>query len=440
MKRILYFLIPGFYVLHVISLMCSMAGTEFFGWGGFVLIIFAAIYERIVNKKSLFVAHPFNKYILIFGLAITISVMLSPLLSAAERPWHFYVGRLRYLLLFFYHVTALTYFVNFRKLIKWLPAFVLPVLLLYIFESMAGVRLVGGGEKVINWSWNFSRGINGYFVHYIEFATIFELFTFLMLPFLFFKEYGLKYKLFLGITVAVALFSMTVSGTRAFFMVLPLVLIIQTLFSHTKKGFIVVLLLVIATPFVAYKVSPFLRHRKDFTVANMNKLGDPYRYNLWRAHLLMFKDHPITGAGFYMPIEKGFIEPYYKELKTKKKETYRGTTLAHNSYIDMLSGAGLLGFLSFLLMSVMLFKYLLIGRARSIEFKNGFAETLSVGLIGALSSLYINMLVDSGFLYIKVSYAFIFIAGLCIYLSNFFGLYNRQYLSKAEQSSRKKKQ
>ncbi len=417
MKRFLYFAIPVFYILHIVSLMCSMAGMEFFGWGGFLLVIIAEVYERVVNKRSIFINHPFNKYVFIFATVIIASVILSPNLSQAQQPWFYYVGRTRYLLLFFFHASVLTYFINTPKLIKLIPVFILPLILLYSFESVSGSDVLKGNYNFI-WDWTFARGIKGYFVHYIEFATIFELFAFMLLPFLFYKEYRLSYKIFLGVVLLISFFSMTVSGTRAFFMALPVAIVAQTLFSRNKKAFLVILLIFLTTPFVAYKLSPFLRNKKNNTVINIKKFGDPYRYNLWRAHLLMFKDNPILGAGFYMPIEEKFVEPYYQKLKTLPEETFRGTTLAHNSYIDMLSGSGVLGLLAFVIFLFMLTKYLLSARLMAIEKNDIFSETLSVGLIGSLSSLCINMLVDSTFHMLKVCYTFMFIAGLCIYLHN----------------------
>ncbi|HOW16893.1 MAG TPA: hypothetical protein PK443_04190, partial [bacterium] len=158
MQRTLHYLIPTFYVLHVLGLLSSLAAVEVFGWGGLILVIFAEIQERIVNKKTLFVSHPFNKYVLMLGVAVILSIALSPAISIAKEPWYFYIGRFRYLLLFFFHTTVLTYFVDSKKILKYLPVFILPLTLLYLFETASGTKLFYG-RFVINWDWTFSRGV-----------------------------------------------------------------------------------------------------------------------------------------------------------------------------------------------------------------------------------------------------------------------------------------
>ncbi len=416
MKRILYFLIPVFYVLHFLSLMISMAGMEFFGWGGLLLVVIAEIYERTVNKKTLFVSHPFNKYVIIFGLALTISVLFSPYLSETDKPWHFYLGRLRYLLLFFFHTTVLTYFVDIKRLLKWLPAFMLPILLLYIFESSSGTKIFKG-DFIIKY-WDFANGVVGYFVHYIEYATIFEMFLFLLIPLLFFSGYGKKYKAFLFVTILVLLFSLAVSGTRAFFVALPVGLLAQAIFSKSKKPFLVIIASILVVSFVAYKSNRTLRSKVTMTVSNIQKAGDPYRYNLWKAHFLMFKDHKITGSGYYVATDPKFIEPYYKKLNIEEKDAYKGLTHAHNNYLDILSGTGLIGFISFILFIFMLLKYIFSARRMAIKNWLEYEELLSLGLIGVMACLLTNMMIDTSLQMIKVCYNFMFITGIAIYLHN----------------------
>ena len=416
-KRVLYSLITIFYVLHVLGLLSSLAAVEVFGWGGILLVILAEIQERIVNKKTLFVSHPFNKYVLMLGLAVVISIVFSPVITIAKEPWHFYIGRFRYLLLFFFHTTVLTYFVDIKKLLKWLPVFILPITLLYLFESASGTKLFYGRWET-NWDWTFSRGVIGYFRQYIEFSTIFEMFLMLMIPFAFFSGYSKKYKIFLFATILTVLFSTAVSGTRAFFIAVPFAILIQILLSKNKKYFVVVVISIMAISVLAYKTNDFIQEKAAHTFSNIEKFGDPYRYNLWRAHLLIFKDHPVTGLGYYVATDAKFLEPYYKKLKTVKKETYRGLTHAHNNYIDILSGTGLIGFICFMLFLIMLIKHTLRSRKIATQKNLEYEQLLSIGLMGAIVSIMTNMLMDTSLQMIKVCYPFIFIVGLCIYQNN----------------------
>ncbi|HOW16641.1 MAG TPA: O-antigen ligase family protein, partial [bacterium] len=169
----------------------------------------------------------------------------------------------------------------------------------------------------------------------------------------------------------------------------------------------------------SYKTNTFIQKKVASTLSNLEKFGDPYRYNLWRAHLLIFKDHPVTGLGYYVATDAKFLEPYYKKLKTIERETYRGLTHAHNNYIDVLSGTGLIGFISFMLFFIMLIKHILISRKIAIQKKLEYEQLLAVGLLGAIASLMMNMVMDTSLQMIKVCYPFIFICGLSIYLNEY---------------------
>jgi O-antigen ligase len=72
-------------------------------------------------------------------------------------------------------------------------------------------------------------------------------------------------------------------------------------------------------------------------------IGIGQRKDLWLANLEFFKQRPLTGAGWHHNLE---LSGYYLMEKSHSSSVFSGH--AHNNFLDMLGGTGLLGTLSWL--------------------------------------------------------------------------------------------
>lgn len=124
------------------------------------------------------------------------------------------------------------------------------------------------------------------------------------------------------------------------------------------------------------------------------------RRDIWRASWLMFKAHPIAGAGlggYWTEI------PYYHQAS--------GVTTpqqAHNDYLELLASGGLLGAALFIWFAVALIKQ----ARRSVRASEGFQRAASLGALVGLAGVGVHSLVDFG-LHITAN-ALVFVALLAI--------------------------
>jgi len=124
------------------------------------------------------------------------------------------------------------------------------------------------------------------------------------------------------------------------------------------------------------------------------------RRDIWRASWLMFKAHPIAGAG---------LGGFWTELPLYHQAS--GVTTpqqAHNDYLELLASGGFLGAALFIWFAVALIK-----QARhSVRASEGFQRAAALGAMLALVGVGVHSLVDFG-LHIT-SNALVFVALLAI--------------------------
>jgi O-antigen ligase len=124
------------------------------------------------------------------------------------------------------------------------------------------------------------------------------------------------------------------------------------------------------------------------------------RRDIWRASWLMFKAHPIAGAGlggYWAEV------PYYHQAS--------GVTTpqqAHNDYLELLASGGLPGAALFIWFAVVLIKQ----ARRSVRASEGFQRAASLGAIVGLAGVSVHSIVDFG-LHITAN-ALVFVALLAI--------------------------
>lgn len=124
------------------------------------------------------------------------------------------------------------------------------------------------------------------------------------------------------------------------------------------------------------------------------------RRDIWRASWLMFKAHPILGAG---------LGGYWAEVPTYHQAS--GVTTpqqAHNDYLELLSSGGIVGAGLFIWFAIAL-----IRQARdNVRASEGFQRAASLGALVGLAGVGVHSIVDFG-LHITVN-GLVFVALLAI--------------------------
>lgn len=108
------------------------------------------------------------------------------------------------------------------------------------------------------------------------------------------------------------------------------------------------------------------------------------RRDIWRATWLMFKAHPIAGAG---------LGGFWAEVPVHHSASGISTPQqAHNDYLELLASGGLLGGAVFVWFAVVLVRQ----SRQSIKATEGFQRAVMLGVIISLVGLAVHSLVDFG--------------------------------------------
>jgi O-antigen ligase len=124
------------------------------------------------------------------------------------------------------------------------------------------------------------------------------------------------------------------------------------------------------------------------------------RRDIWRASWLMFKAHPIAGAG---------LGGYWAEVPLYHEAS--GVTTpqqAHNDYLELLASAGIIGAGLFIWFAISLMKQ----ARRNFRSSGGFQRAASLGAMVGVAGVGVHSIVDFG-LHITIN-GLVFMAMLAI--------------------------
>ncbi len=114
-----------------------------------------------------------------------------------------------------------------------------------------------------------------------------------------------------------------------------------------KKLIVWVTPLLLLTGILLFHFQPGFQQRIE-SLLNFKYASNSERIELWKANWEMFKDHPVFGVGLHK--NDKLVENYNKILGHK----HNAISHAHNTYLQLLSGTGLFGFISLMLFFVFL--------------------------------------------------------------------------------------
>ncbi|TYL46855.1 O-antigen ligase family protein [Marinomonas sp. IMCC 4694] len=192
-----------------------------------------------------------------------------------------------------------------------------------------------------------------------------------------------------------ALGSIMLSGSRGALFPLLFVLIAWLLFSfkHLPKRYLVVILvLAIATPYFAYKTSPFVKARLDTGLTELKQVaeGDVFRsgsliarVQLWIAATHAYEQSPVFGLTYpereqlnKTLVDTGEVVPWVGTVR-------RGH--AHSQYFETLATGGLVGMFClavYLFAPMVIHLRFLVTNSTNVYARTGFLFTLSVAGFG----------------------------------------------------------
>lgn len=390
--------IPFAYYAYIIAIFSSIALTNIFGWGTFLLVLGLRSYKYFRFKEEFLPKTPLNKVIALIFLINVLAVITSPILSLANAPWFRFVARTRNILLFFYNLIIFQYYLDYKKILRFLM-YIAPVFLIFALYDSATGSLILKGRFATHFYWPL-RNVFGAYKTYVNYAPIHHIILLASIPFVFIMKKTLHKILFISFLV-LEFISLVFSGSRSVALSIPFGLITQgIIFWSIKKKwwkhYALTFLGIITIFVISINTVPRLKQRFSYTKSYIEKGGDKHRHHLWKMNLAIFKDYPLLGVGHHLNYEvRDFYKKYQDKLNVPQDQRHFG--LAHNDFIQVLSGTGIIGFILFMIFIYQLIK-ILISLIKSREKLEEHDLYLTIGIAGAMAALFGNSLVDCPFL------------------------------------------
>lgn len=418
--KIILKIIPAVYFMYLLSMCISMAGMETFAWIGILLAILAGLYEHFVNKQNIFVKHPLNRWFLILACALAVTVITAPYTEESGASKIYYLGRIRNLILFSYHLIIFERFFSYQKALKTLLYFMFPIALYAILHKFTGFDPIKG---IWAMHWNPTVNISSareVFNIYLTYVNVFQFHFFIILSFALMGKIRAKLRTFLILLAAMFMLSFLISNSRAIIIAVFVALLVQVLIARRWIYLIVVGLMIIA-PIITYNISPNFKSKADTTFSSINKYGDQNRYGTFNLHLRMFKDQPIKGVGYEM--NEPLTPIYNKRLQTSAFVGH-----SHNILIQMLAGTGLLGTIPFIILWGMLFYMMFSAYRTAYKTDDWYNMVLCHGLIGGFVSFWVNGMTQWNFGDFEVTHNMMFFMAVAgyVWLKTSYQQYSRQ--------------
>jgi O-antigen ligase len=197
---------------------------------------------------------------------------------------------------------------------------------------------------------------------------------------------------------ALGAFCLFFSWSRTLWLAMPLSLLLWVTLRFSKKTAFMAALLFVLSTLVAFQM-PIVQGRLK------SGMGIQDRVELWQANLNFLKNRPLTGVGLGKNQE---LSLYYFQEKYPGRDSYF-IGHAHNLYLEITAGLGLLGTLAWLTWLWAIFRILL--QVRRKPDWNQFAS----GLICAWLTFFINGLTQVNFWDSKVLHQLMWTTGIILF-------------------------
>lgn len=151
---------------------------------------------------------------------------------------------------------------------------------------------------------------------------------------------------------------------------------------------------------LAVSSAPSLRER---VLSSFDFSQHELRANMWRVNWHIFLDHPLVGVGFDQNTKRPIMDQYYDRLQIEKRQFSH----AHNNFLHILAGMGILGFLCFCLVSIW-FLWVAWMEMKNLNNSNPI-RGLSLGALAAQIFLHFGGLTECNFKDQEVNFAIVLI-------------------------------
>ncbi|RYZ84439.1 MAG: O-antigen ligase domain-containing protein [Proteobacteria bacterium] len=208
-------------------------------------------------------------------------------------------------------------------------------------------------------------------------------------------------------TVILSAIIVTLSLTRGVWIGIIVASLAVTFLRHWKFGLSLVALFAV-TFLVTFFASSAARER---VMTTNNNVSDQKRMILWKGNLAIVQDYPLLGTGYSQ--NKLYLPTYYEKLGYSKDQF---VSHAHNQYLHLLAGTGILGLMAYLVFLCTVFFFTLKAYLR-LPNEEVWLKGLALGSLGAQLCFNIGAFTESNFSIAKNRYMFLFVAaiGVSIY-------------------------
>jgi len=381
-----------FFVVLIFFLPISNAIIESSCGFIFLILLVRSIIEKPnLSKIKVFFSERINLYLLIFFIAVGVSVFVSSLLW--RQSLKTLITKWGEGVLLFY---AARIFLNKKQIKILCLIMVFSVCLLSvdgIYQKITGVDFIRTRMALKT---KFATAITGTFRHYNDFATFLGTGFFITIGFFGYAR-KLWQKMFLSLTLSAAFINIFFTFSRGAWFALMTVSLLAIIFIKNNKTKIILLLLLLSFFGVLLSFLPF----RDRLFMIFQPGGDASRFKIWRLSWAMFLESPFFGKGVGT-----FIAHFPEQINLNVQYT-------HNCYLQILTETGLLGFISF---------FWFLGEVLGREYKRLKENTdgLSFGLFFGLLTFLTHSFFDTQLFSLKLSILFwLLISFSTIYLVPF---------------------
>lgn len=196
---------------------------------------------------------------------------------------------------------------------------------------------------------------------------------------------------FWGVAAALGVIALFLTYSRTLWIALPLALLVWMLINLPKraKWALIVLFVLGAAGATQLHAVQARFHTWDFKDSLLTRI------DLWKANLEFMKERPILGVGWKHNQE---LSGYYLMNKYSTNNVFSGH--AHNNFLDMLGGTGILGALCWLAWSIVAIAMAWVAWRRRLA----ASDTFAVGLLCAWIAFQLNGVTQVNFWEAKVTH------------------------------------
>lgn len=407
-------------VLYATSTMVSMAGMEIFGWscalGSILFIVFKrSSLDNVWRQVRL----PVDSALLL----LFVIVVLGALFKAPEGISKVdIIGNGRWILLFMFMraALALTWSDRFaRHIFIFLMGLITVISVYAVWQYFYGIDLIRGTRHLLEPK-DYRNGqpiyrAEGMFGSSMTFGNSIALtWCFPVAWLLYGNRKTWMYKL-AAVSSLMGILAIFATMTRGVWMSACAALVVMSAKAR-RRGIILLvglaaLFFVISTVFL-----PELSGRLQ-SIGDVNHGSNSARFQIWRGNFEIFKENPLLGIGY--GVNEEVLENYYPRIGIV--DGPRGH--AHNTFLQFLSGTGILGFLCFVFFTLYFLRlaWRLIGKIRDqLDTETEWLQIFVAGALGAQIAMIVGGLTECNFKDAEVNHHFLLILAVLatIYVRN----------------------